>query len=152
MGVFALERDLWRQYAILQTSSLGFISDPPFGVARTGSPRFVPICSDFPLFFRFVPICVPCFRECPDVFRFLPICFPSKSGQIRATPFCRPLLQIPDCWGLGDVHGKARRRHNWAASKCTSGRGQHKLPPQPQDFTKDPGRGLIHILSKYLTK
>ena len=31
--------------------------------------RFVPI---FPVFFRFVPICVPCYREYPDLFRFAP--------------------------------------------------------------------------------
>ena len=48
---------------------------PRFGVGRKGSPRFVPICSDFPVFFRFVPIRAPCFREHPDLFRFAP--FPS---------------------------------------------------------------------------
>ena len=79
---------------------------PRFGVGRRGSPRFVPICSAFPIFFRFVPICAPCFREYPDLFRFVPICsvffrfvpicFQNKSEQIRETTFCRPLLQIPD--------------------------------------------------------
>ena len=83
-----------------------YCRSPLFGVGRRGSPRFVPICSDFPVFFRFVPICAPCFRECPDLFRFVPICsvffrfvpicFQNKSEQIRETPFCRPLLQIPD--------------------------------------------------------
>ena len=40
-----------------------------------------PICSDFPPFFRFVPICAPCsgvapifFPICSDFFRFLPVC------------------------------------------------------------------------------
>ena len=33
-------------------------------------PRFLLICS---VFFRFVPICVACFREYPDLFRFAPI-------------------------------------------------------------------------------
>ena len=49
-----------------------------------------PICSDFPVSFRFVPICDPCFRGCPDflpmcsnLHRFLPICFQNKSEQIR---------------------------------------------------------------------
>ena len=52
-----------------------------------------PICSDFPVFFRFVPICVPCFLEYldfSDLFRFPQ----NKSEQIRETPhsadaFCR---------------------------------------------------------------
>ena len=36
-----------------------------------------PICVDlfrFPCFFRFAPICGPCFWECPDLFRSLAIC------------------------------------------------------------------------------
>ena len=80
------------------------IGAPDLG--SVGSPRFVPMCSDFPVFFRFVPICAPCFREYPDLFRsvpifsdffrFVPICFQNKSEQIRETPFCRPLLQISD--------------------------------------------------------
>ena len=38
------------------------------GVTNSRLPRFVPICSDFPVFFRVVPIsdCVPCFLGCPD--------------------------------------------------------------------------------------
>ena len=56
-------------------------------------PRFLPISSDLCSMFsgmpRFVPIC--------SVFcKFVPICFQNKSAQIRETPFCRPLLQIPD--------------------------------------------------------
>ena len=42
----------------------------------SGMPRFAPVCS--------------------DLLRFLPICFQNKSEQIRETPFCRPLLQVPD--------------------------------------------------------
>ena len=56
-------------------------------------PRFLPICSDFRFLFsgmpRFVPIC-------SVFFRFVPITNQNKSEQIRETPFCRPLLQIPD--------------------------------------------------------
>ena len=68
------------------------------------------ICSDLFRFPRFLPICVPCFRECPDLFRFVPICsvffrfvpicFQNKSEQIRETPFCRPLLQVPENSGV----------------------------------------------------
>ena len=50
-----------------------------------------PICSDFLRFAppRFVPIC-------SGVFQFVPIYFQNKSEQIRETPFCRPLLQVPE--------------------------------------------------------
>ena len=109
------------------------IRSPRFGVGRSGSPRFVPICSDFPVFFRFCPICsmlfsgmprfVPICSDllrflpiCSDLFRFapfssdlfrfvpicsvffrfVPICSENKSEQIRETPFCRPLLKIPE--------------------------------------------------------
>ena len=70
-----------------------FIQTPLFGVTRKGHPdlfrfpRFLPICSDLRFLF---------FRGCPDLFRFAPFCFQNKSEQIRETPFCRPLLQIPD--------------------------------------------------------
>ena len=74
-------------------NDLGPFRSAQFGVGRRVFPRCVPICSDF---FRFLPICAPCFREYPDLFRFLPICFQNKSEQIRGTPLCRPLLQIPD--------------------------------------------------------
>ena len=33
---------------------------------------------------------------CSDLLRFAPICSDSFSEQIRETPFCRPLLQVPD--------------------------------------------------------
>ena len=69
---------------------------PHSGVGRRGSPWFVPICSDFPVCFQFVPICTPCFREYPDLFWFVLICsdllrcFRTNQGN----PFCRPLLQV----------------------------------------------------------
>ena len=102
-------------YAFFVYMPPSFFQSPQFGVGRRGSPRFVPICSDFPVFFRFVPICV--FLICSDLrsmfsgiprfvpicsvfFRFVPICFQNKSEQIRETPFCRPLLQIPDFTAL----------------------------------------------------
>ena len=76
------------------------IRSPQFGVTGKGSPRFVPICSDFPVFSRFVQICVSCLREfapiCSDFFRSVPICFQNKSEQIGENPFCRPLLQVPE--------------------------------------------------------
>ena len=62
-----------------------------------------PICSDCPVFFdlfRFAllvfgntQICSDLLRFSSDLFRF---CFQNKSEQIRATPFCRSLLQIPE--------------------------------------------------------
>ena len=57
-------------------------------------PLFVPICSDFLVFFRFVPICAPCFQ---DLFWFVPISSDLFSEQM---PFCQPLLQTPDTWGF----------------------------------------------------
>ena len=89
---------------------------PQFGVGRRGSPRFVPTCSDFPLFFRFVPICVPCFREYPDLFRFalfssdlFRFVFRTNQKKIRETRFCRPLLQIPDTRGWTKAMAKLWR-------------------------------------------
>ena len=43
---------------------------------------------EYPDLFRSLPIC-------SVFFRFVPMCFQSKPEQIRETPFCRPLLQIP---------------------------------------------------------
>ena len=74
------------------------ISEPPVWVHQKG---VTPICSDFPNFFRFLPICVPCFLEYPDLFRFVPIAPISSdlfSEQIRTnqgntllpTPFAIP--------------------------------------------------------------
>ena len=51
---------------------------PQFGVGRRGSPRIVPICSDFPVFFRFVLICAPCFREYPDLLQFVRAAKPAE--------------------------------------------------------------------------
>ena len=77
------------------------IGAPSLGSAEGG---FVP-SSDFPCFlpislfssdlFRFAFL----FRNtpiCSDLLRFLPICFQNKPEQIRETPFCRPLLQVPE--------------------------------------------------------
>ena len=33
---------------------------------------------------------------CSDLFRIRPICSDNQSEQIRVTPFCRPLLQVPE--------------------------------------------------------
>ena len=84
------------------TKSLVFSFFPaPIGWGR--QKGITPICSDFPVFFRFVPICAPCFREypdlfrfvpiCSDFFRFVPICFQNKSGKPLSAD---PLLQVPD--------------------------------------------------------
>ena len=92
---------------------------PQFGVSRRGSPRFVPICSDFPPFssdlfqfallvsgicsdfppsssdlFRFALLV---FGICSDLFRFAPISSDlfseqnqNKSGKpLSADPFCK---------------------------------------------------------------
>ena len=75
-----------------------------------GRQKGTPICSDFPVFFRFVPMCAPCFRECPDLFRyapFLPICSDLFSEQIRTnqgnsflpTPFTNPRIMCK-CQGF----------------------------------------------------
>ena len=56
-------------------------------------PRFLPICSNLRSLFSGIPRFVPI---CSVFFRFVPICFQNKSEQIRETPFCRPLLQIPE--------------------------------------------------------
>ena len=70
-------------------------SEPPIWGRQKG---VTPICSDFPVFFRFVPICAPCFREYPDLFRFAPISSDllifrtsqNKSGRpLSADPFCK---------------------------------------------------------------
>ena len=79
---------------VLITENIGA---PKLGPAE-GGHFFVPICSDFAVFFRFVPICVPCLREYPDLFRFAPICSDvfvfranqNKSGKpLSADPFCK---------------------------------------------------------------
>ena len=67
---------------------------PDFGVGRTGLPRFVPkICSDFPVFFRFVLLVFGNTPICSDLLRFLqfvPICFQNRSGKpLSADPFCK---------------------------------------------------------------
>ena len=63
-----------------------------------------PICSDFRVFFRFIPICAPCFREfvpiCSNLLRFLPIFsekfWTNQNKSRKLTPFWRPLLQVPE--------------------------------------------------------
>ena len=77
-------------------------SEPPIWGQQKG---VTPICSDLFRFARFLPICsdlrslfsgMPRFLPiCSDLLRFLPICSDLFSEQIRETPFCRPLLQIP---------------------------------------------------------
>ena len=83
---------------------------PRLGVGRKGSPRFVPICSDFTVFFRLFRYAFLVFLWvhwfvliCSDFFRFVPTCFQNKSEQIKETPFCRPLLQVPEMMVL-EVH------------------------------------------------
>ena len=84
--------------ALLCLVLLHVIRSPRFGVGRKGSPRFLPICSDFPVFFRFA---LPVFGNapiCSDLFRFLPICSDLFSKQIRtnqgnsflSAPFANP--------------------------------------------------------------
>ena len=68
-------------------------SEPPVWGRQKG---VTPTCSDFPVFFRFVPICVPGpgFREYPDLFRFVPISsdlFSTNQGNpFLPTPFASP--------------------------------------------------------------
>ena len=96
---YALSAEFPRDLALaMKNHSDRNFRSPHFGVGGRGSPRFVPICSDFPVFFRFVPVCAPCFREYPDLFRFVPICSDlfrfvfrtnqNKSGKpLSADPF-----------------------------------------------------------------
>ena len=60
------------------------------------SPRFVPISPFSSDLFRFAFLVCGNTPICSDLLRFVPMCFQNKSEQIRETPFCRPLLQIPD--------------------------------------------------------
>ena len=98
--------DLHRQ------ESLESHKDPNLGSAEGG---FVPICSDFPVFFRFVPICVPRLRECPDLFRFAPISSDlfrfvfrtnqNKSGKpLSADPFCKSPIESHKEFGLSNLY------------------------------------------------
>ena len=68
-----------------------------------------PNCSDFPLFFRFVPICVPCFREYADLFRFAPFSsdlfrFVFRTNQnksekpLSVDPFCESRICVSITW------------------------------------------------------
>ena len=89
-------------------------------------PRFLPICSDLRSLFsgmpRFVPIC-------SDLLRFLQICFQNKSGQIRETPFCRPLLQIPETTKQGEQekqHQPLKMQQSWGMLKSTETKGGAK--------------------------
>ena len=94
-----------RSYSV---SKMGFwkrgnFGVPQFGVGRRGSPRFVPICSDFPFssdLFRFaflvcgnIPICSDLFRFAlfsSDLFRFGFRTNRNKSGKpLSADPFCK---------------------------------------------------------------
>ena len=87
---------------------LVYFGAPDLGSAEGGHPDLFRFPRFF--FFRFVPICVSCFRECPDcsdVFRFtpfFPICSDLFSEQIRTnqrnpflpTPFGNPrLIHLP---------------------------------------------------------
>ena len=94
-----------------QNSRRKNVSESPVRGRQKG---VTPICSDFPVFFRFVPICAPCFREYLDLFRFVPICSDffrfvfrtnqNKSGKpLSADPFCKsPNVVLP---GLAESHG-----------------------------------------------
>ena len=96
-----------------------------------------PICTDLPVFFRFALLVV---RNAPicsdDFFRFLPISFRNKSEQIRETPFCRPLLQVPETVTVGTFLLPAlnmvknscdsRDRH-WSKFSKISGKDPSKL-------------------------
>ena len=79
-----------------------------FGVPDLGSAegcrpdlfRFVPIFLFSSELFRFALLVVGNTPIYSDLLRFLSICFQNKSEQIRETPFCRPLVQVPDSFLL----------------------------------------------------
>ena len=125
------------------------------GSAEGGSPRFVPICSDFPVFFRFVPICAPCFRECPDLFRFVPFSSDlfrfvfrpnrNKSGKpLSADPFCKsPIIANFTLPGLRFHALQTRAFSSFALSRpCTSslpGLARSSPGPRPVLAHSSPG-------------
>ena len=96
------------------------MSDPPVGVGRNESPRFVSVSSDCPVFIRLFPICVSCSRD-PDLFRCIPICFRSRTNQnkskkpLSADPFCKFLRMFPE-WIFCQKALKKVLREN---QKCT---------------------------------
>ena len=81
------------------------VSEPPVWGHRKGVTPICSVCSDFPVFFRFAFLVFWNTPICSDLLRFVPICFQNKSEEIRETPFCRPLVQIPD--GVPVVLGSA---------------------------------------------
>ena len=74
-------------------SPLGILSEPPIWGRQKG---VTPTCSDFPVFFRFLPICTLCFWDlfqfvliCSAFFRFVLRTNQNKSGKpLSADPFC----------------------------------------------------------------
>ena len=89
-----------------------FLRSPQFGVTSMGSPRFVPICSDFSafsVFFCFLPISICAFLLfwntpiCSDLLRFLPTCshlFPGTT-PLLPTPFASCTLSSLREWPSG---------------------------------------------------
>ena len=75
------------------------LSDPPVWGHQEGVTPIVPICSDFPVFFRFVEICVPCFLQYPDLLRSLPICSDLLRFVFRTNEGNPLLLQVPHAKG-----------------------------------------------------
>ena len=88
---------VWELFCIqLELLYFQFNRSPQFGVSRMGSLRFVPISPFSSDLFRFALLVFGNTPISSDLFRFLPICSDLISEQISETPFCRPLLQIPD--------------------------------------------------------
>ena len=83
-------------------------SEPPIGVGRRGSPRFVPISPFSSDLFRFALLVVGNTPICSDLLRFLPICSDLLTEQIRTnqgdpflpTPFANPRFLF-DCLIVG---------------------------------------------------
>ena len=79
--------------------------------------RFIPISPFSSDLFRFAFLVSRNTPICSDLFRFLPICSDLFSEQIRiyqGTPFCRPLLQIPELLTFATRHysSKSENSHN----------------------------------------
>ena len=86
------------------------LRSPRFGVSRRGSPRFVRLVptslfsSDlFQSTFLVILIC----SDCSDLLRILLICSDVFPEQIRETPSCRPLLQVPDQFFRGFLRSQS---------------------------------------------
>ena len=124
------------------------VGAPGLGSAEGGYPdlfrfpRFLPICSDLRSLFSGIPRFVPI---CSVFFRFVPICFQNKPEQIRESPFCRPLLQIPDLGAAKDTL-QTGTKTNKRVPKCLVFQNPQNLPLETIRFDASFGFAERHPL------